>query len=175
MKERLIGVMVLSAVVSAAFTAVWVLFVSPRGTALAVGRVDVLLDFVFVDDESGQPIAGASLELQDPDYLEGPPKEPYSITRMSGPDGHARIHLPELKVTSVARRTADGQHWVTESRSLHYPNWECRVSAKGYRNTTISYDDWQSRYTANPRFNQTLVPPPIVLRLRRQDRPARSP
>lgn len=69
MKERLIGVMVLSAVVSAAFTAVWVLFVSPRGTALAVGRVDVLLDFVFVDDESGQPIAGASLDAPGPRLL----------------------------------------------------------------------------------------------------------
>jgi len=166
MKQRLIAVVVLSAV----FVALLVLFFQARTVAVWVGHADVPLDFVFLDSGSGQPIAGASLNLRDPDYLEGPPKEPHSMVGTSGPDGHARLTV-NLLVYGSDRMTVDGRFSRNLSRRVEYPNWECRVSAEAYQNLTLSDQDFQSQFTGDRRFHADKVPPPIVLRLRRQDRP----
>jgi hypothetical protein len=167
MKSRFMTLLVLSSV----FAALTVLLHRPSTLLLAVGNGDVSFDIVILDAASGQPIAGASVRLQDPDSINEPLKEPYSIVRSSGPDGCARIKLKGLMVTSRDRVTEDGRFLTHLSRSVRYPSWECHVNAEGYQDLKVSYQDFRSRYTGGRRFHEESAPPPIVLRLERQVRP----
>lgn len=151
------------------------LFLPDRKVSLGVGHVDVTLDFVFLDAASGQPVAGASLRLQDLDSVNDPPQEPYSIVRSSGPDGHVRITLKGLMFTTSDRVTEDGHFLRHLSRQVRYPAWECSATGEGYQDLKVSYEDFRSKYMGDRRFHEDVVPPAIVLRLRKQVRPRPVP
>lgn len=171
MKSRLKTLLVLASVLAT----LWVLFLRPSTVSLGVGHVDVPFEFIILDAASGQPIAGASLRLQDLDSINELPEEPYSIVRSSGPDGHSRIKLKGLMFTSSDSVTEDGRFLRPLSRSVQYPWWECHVTAEGYQDLKVSYQDFRSKYTGDLRFHEDSIPPPIVLRLQRQVRPRPTP
>jgi hypothetical protein len=151
------------------------LFLPDGKVSFGVGHVDVPLDFVFLDAATGRPVAGASLRLRDLDWINEPPREPESIVRSSGPDGHARIKLKGMMVTSCDRVTQDGRFSSQLSRSVRYPAWECRVTAEGYQDLEVSYEEFRSRVTGDRRLHEDSIPPSIVFRLRRQVRPQPVP
>jgi hypothetical protein len=140
----------------------------PRKIALEVGHVDIPLDFVIIDAGSGQAIAGASILLQDPDYNGLPPQSPYTLAANSGSDGHYRVLLKELMYSASCSITEDGRFLKCLSRGVRYPNWELHVSADGYKKLSVSWQDFRMRYIGDRRYHEDQVPPPIVVRLRRQ-------
>lgn len=171
MNDRLKDLLVLAGVLAI----LALLALPPRKVALGVGHVDVSLDFVFVDAETGRPVPGASLRLQDLDDIQGTTAEPEVIVRTSGPDGHARIVLKGLTFTTSDRVAGDGRFVRHLTRDVRYPAWECRVTAEGYQDLTVSPANLRSTYLGDRRFHEDRIPPAIVFRLRRQVGPPRAP
>jgi hypothetical protein len=163
MNDRLKDLLVPAAVLAT----LSLLFLPDRKVSLGVGHVDVPLDFVFLDAASGQAVAGASLRLQDLDSGNDPPQEPYAIVRSSGPDGHARVKLEGLMFYSSDRVTQEGRLLRHLSRTVSYPAWECNVTAEGYQDLKVSYEDFRAKYTGDRRFHGESMPPAIVFRLRK--------
>ena len=136
--------------------------------ALEVGHTNVPLDFVIIDAGSEQPIAGASILLQDPDYLDLPPQVPQTLAATSGLDGHYRVTLMGLMFSAESSVTEDGKFLKSLGRWVRYPNWELHVSADGYQKLRVSYQDFREKYMGDRRYHEDSIPPPIVVRLQRQ-------
>ena len=137
-------------------------------TAVEVGHVDIPLEFVVIDDTSEKPIAGASIRLQDPDYSGLPPESPHTLEALSGLDGRYRVNLMGLMYSARSSVSEDGRFLRRLSRWVRYPNWELSVSVDGYQEFSLSYQEFQKKYTGNCQYHENTVPPPIVIRLRRR-------
>jgi len=136
-------------------------FPASRTKSLWIGHADVTLDFVLIDADSERPIDGAAILLRDADFLSDPPevqRAPYRLQVKSGLDGHARI------IVSLQVYGADDDSWIK------YPDWQLDASADGYKALTVTCDEFRGSYIADRHYHSELVPPPIVVPLRRQGR-----
>src|SRR5207302_198256 len=130
----------------------------PLFVGLGCGHVNVPLDFMVIDADSKQPIAGASILLQDADHRGSPPEPPYTMLITTGPDGHATFVLRHAMVDS-------GWNAITGRRlyrRVGYPLWEMQVSASGYQDFRVSYEEFWTSFLKDRRFHEDAVPPPIV-------------
>jgi hypothetical protein len=61
---------------------------SDTGETRGIGHVSVQVAFYVCEDESGAPVAAATIRMADPDYISDP-MEPYVLQLTTGPDGRA--------------------------------------------------------------------------------------
>jgi hypothetical protein len=133
-----------------ACTALALSYIGTGTTKLGCGHANVLLRFRVIDDLDGRPVGGANVRLIR-DY--GAP--PLART-MTGTDGLA---------PAVSYRA--GATWYSGPFFRHY---RClsfgdavQVEAEGYRST----DEILQDYTRPSDYHNLSVPPPIVIRLKR--------
>jgi hypothetical protein len=131
-----------------------------------LGHTTIPLGFVVYDADSEKLIEGATIRLQDYDYLPGPdPNPPYVLNLKTGPDGQAMfMHNANVYMW---KRSSPEWEWC-----IKYPLWEMRVAAEGYREFTASFEDFANQRGGTGSHKGTLPPvsPPIVVRLRKRAR-----
>lgn len=127
-----------------------------RRVSMGVGHVNISVT-ILVCDEQQRPVAGALIDLQDPDCL-STPIEPWVLARRTGSDG--RVTVP-LGLQFVSGQSASGR---LLSFRVRYPNWRMQVSADGYEHFAAEFPDHAE---ADPRFHTGSSPPPIVVRVRK--------
>jgi hypothetical protein len=135
--------------------AVGLLLWIPRSCTTAIGDgapVNVPLNFVVVDETTGQPIEGASVTFPD---CNG---SGITLAATTSPDGRARILLDTV--------FSEGYNTILMHRVYRHISYrqDVEVSATGYRPSKIRLED----LTDDPRFHYDPVPPPILVRLKRE-------
>jgi hypothetical protein len=128
-------------------------------TSHGVGHVDIPLDFFVTDADSGQPLQGASIRLHNFDNQSNP-IPPYWFELETGLDGHAAT---VVNLTFYEGR-AIPSHELLFYR-VAYPHWEMKIEADGYREFEASFANYEE---GNSRFHEHSPPPPILIRLRKQ-------
>jgi hypothetical protein len=128
------------------------------GVSYATGHVRIPLVFLISGADTGQPIEGAVIRLEDPDYLYvSIPPDRFELK--TGRDGDATT-LVELPFNET-RGLPSGR---LRFYRVVYPHWKIKIAAKGYRDVVLSFADYERR---DRRFHEKAPPAPIVIRLRR--------
>lgn len=112
------------------------------------GITTVHLTFHIVDDRNGRPIADSKVVVED--MMLTP-----MMSIITGADGSASADCQ-------IRCTTHGGGLFLRSRRLSYPSG-LRVEALGYQPVDARLWD----YTTDPAYQNTLSPPPIVVRMKR--------
>jgi hypothetical protein len=162
MRSTIRGMMAGVAVVS---LVVWLIRDHDRTRSLGIGQTSVPLTFLVCDADSGAPIEGAMIRLEDPDYADLPPKPPKIVDLSTGREGRATFVL-EAQVYMV-RRSSPEWEW-----RIRYPSWQMRVVAGDYAEFSDAFTDYAAE-RGGVGFHKGVLPPPsppIVVKLHRRDR-----
>jgi hypothetical protein len=134
--------------------AVGLLLWTPRSctTAIGDGALNVPLNFVVVDEATGQPIGGASVTFPD---CHG---SGITLAARTSPDGRARILFDTV--------FSEGYNTILMHRVYRRISYrqDVEVSATGYRVSKILLEE----RTEDPRFHHDSVPPTILVSLNRE-------
>jgi hypothetical protein len=135
--------------VAVAAGAVALAYLGTGSTKLGCGETSVRLTFRVMDDRDGRPIAGARIELI-PDY-----SVPPTASTMTGSDGSASL-------TCRAGCTWYSGPFFRPYRRLYFVE-ALQIQVRGYQ----SVDELLKEHTGSPAFQDSAVPPPIQIRLKR--------
>ncbi len=133
--------------------------------SLGIGDTSVPLTFFVCDADSGAPIEGAMIRLEDLDYADPPPKPPDVVDLSTGRDGRATFVLEA--VVDMVQRSSPEREW-----RVRYPSWQMRVGAEGYAEFSTAFADYAAE-RGGVGFHKGVLPPPsppIVVRLHRRNR-----
>jgi hypothetical protein len=110
---------------SLAFLFLVAIFLPPRRSIAWVGSTDLDVEFVISDADTGRPIAGAAVDIEQEEGGFCSDKDAKQFRLVTGPDGTAthRLGCMSFGITST---------WK-DSFSVHLPHWTFVVSADGYR------------------------------------------
>jgi hypothetical protein len=135
--------------VAVAGGAVALAYLGTGSTKIGCGETRVPLTFRVMDDRDGRPIAGAKIELID-DY-----SAPPTASTMTGSDGSASL-------TCRAGCTWYSGPFFRPYRRLYFVE-ALQIHAMRYQ----AVDQLLKEYTRSPDFQDSAVPPPIQIRLKR--------
>ena len=127
------------------------LFVLNISDAVWIGHATIPLEFIVVDAKTNMPVSRSLVQLK-----EGQPE--YAAPVM-GKNGRTKLVIEAM---CGGRSSIFGQ-----TRSVHYGAWEVRIEADGYE----PFRDVLSNLTRDRRYHEeSAVPPPILIQLRKQTR-----
>jgi hypothetical protein len=126
--------------------------------AYGIGDTVVALEFVALDAVSGKPVPGARLQLTDPECPN--PRPPLMTAATTDADGRSTI-TNSFEVTSSWSGLTGRRFW----RGVRYPLWEMRIEAAGYKPFEAQFHSYVAK---DRRYHEDRVPPPIMVRLQRE-------